>query len=200
MKPMGKIRRLFRVAAVRMPAAADDAAFEAIKAAYIETRKNRPAPREPMIWSSAMRNPRTKLAAAAVVTLLGAVAILLWQRTGSGVALADVLARLERIDTYMCEATITRASPEDRRMKATTWISMNYGTKTVFRDADSGEVSMEMYILPKERTAVLIQHDEKRYMSFGFDDQLADQMRREIPDAREMLVRIGALPGDQAKA
>ncbi|MBN1510198.1 MAG: LamG domain-containing protein [Sedimentisphaerales bacterium] len=137
-----------------------------------------------------MRSTRTRLAVAAVVMLVGAVAILLWQGTGSGVALADVLARLERIDAYTCEATITHTSPEDRRMKSTSWISRNYGTKAVFRDADTGEVAVEAYIVPKERTAVVIQHDEKAYMRFNFDDRLADKLREEIPNAREMLVRL----------
>jgi hypothetical protein len=190
MRSMGQIRRLLRVANARTPAATDDAMFEAIKAAYMATRQNRPAPQEPMRWSFAMGSPRTRLAAAVVVVLVTAVAILLWQGTGSEVALADVLARLERIDAYTCEATITRTSPEDRRMKSTSWTSRNYGTKAIFRDADSGEVSMETYILPNEKTAVVIQHDKKEYMHFNFDDRLADDLREEIPNARDMLVRL----------
>ena len=190
MKSVRKIKQLFHAAAVQTPAPADDAVFEAIKAAYIETRQNKAAQREPMRWSLAMRSPRTRLAAAAVVASLGAVAILLWQGTGSGVALADVLARLERVDAYTCETIITDTSPDGRRRKSTAWISRDYGTKAVFRDADSGEVSMEAYILPVERTAVVIQHERKQYMRFSFDDRLADKLRGEIPDAREMLVRI----------
>jgi hypothetical protein len=135
-----------------------------------------------------MRIPKMELVA--VVALVGAVMVLLWHGGGSGLVLAEVLARLERIDAYTCEATITHTSPEDRRMKSTTLISRDYGTKAAFRDADSGKVSMEAYILPKERTAVLIQHDKKEYMRFNFDDQLADKLRGEIPNAREMVSRI----------
>jgi hypothetical protein len=190
MRSMGKIRRLLRAASVRTPAAADDAMFEAIKTAYIETRQNKPAPREPMRWSLMMRSTRTRLAVAAVVMLVGAVAVLLWQGTGSAVALADVLARLERIDAYTCEATTGRMSPEGGQSKSTTWVSRDYGTKAVIRNADTGEVSMEAYMLPKEKTAIMIQHDQKAYVRFEFDDRMADKLREEIPDAREMLVGI----------
>jgi hypothetical protein len=188
MRSVEKVRRLFRLAGVRTHARTDEAVFETLKAAYIETRQTKPALREPMIWSSAMRNPKAKLAAAAVVAILGAVAVLLWQGTGSGVALADVLARMERIDAYTCEATFT--GPENRQMKSTTWISRNYGTKSIIRDANSGEVVSEAYILPAERTAVVIRHNARQYMRFSFDDRLVDELRGEIPDAREMLVRI----------
>jgi len=190
MRSMRKIKQLFHVAAVQTPAPADDAVFEAIKAAYIETRQSKAAQHEPMIWSLAMRSPRTRLAAAAVVAILGAIAILLWQGTGSGVALADVLARMDHIDAYTCEAIITHMGPEDRQMKSTAWISRDYGTKTVTRDTNSGEVSTEAYVLPKERTAIVIEHDKKTYMQFGFDERWADVLQGEIPDPRRMLVRI----------
>ncbi len=137
-----------------------------------------------------MANSKAKLAAAVVVTIAAAAAIVFWRGTSAPVALADVLARMDRIDAYTCEAIITLTSPADRRVKSTTWISRGYGTKTVTRDANSGEVASETYVLPEEKTAILIQHDKKAYMRLSFDDQWADEIRREIPDPRQMLVRI----------
>jgi hypothetical protein len=121
--------------------------------------------------------------------LLGAVAILLWHGTAASVALAEVLARMDDIGAYTCETTVSLVNP-DRQMKATTWISNQYGTRTVVQDANSGEVSTEVYVLPKERKAVLIEHDKKAYMQFSFDEQWNAVMQKEIPDPRAMLVGI----------
>lgn len=137
-----------------------------------------------------MTSPKTKLAVAAIVLVAAAAAVLFWQGTGASVALADVLANMDRIEAYTFESTVTFAGPKNRQDTATTWISRDSGRKTVIRDANSGEVLTEAYVLPAQKTAVVIEHDKKTYMRLSFDDQWADMLRKEVPDHREMLVQI----------
>jgi len=47
-----------------------------------------------------MKSPITKLAAAAVVIIACVIGLSLWRTTGSGIALADVLARMEQVKAY----------------------------------------------------------------------------------------------------
>ncbi|MHC4366833.1 MAG: hypothetical protein ACYSW8_04360, partial [Planctomycetota bacterium] len=59
-----------------------------------------------------MKSPKTKPAAAAIiVVLIGAVIISLWPDGGSGVALADVLAKIEQITAYTYETSTTKTRP-----------------------------------------------------------------------------------------
>ncbi|MBN1360716.1 MAG: hypothetical protein JW993_09000, partial [Sedimentisphaerales bacterium] len=52
-------------------------------------------------WRMTMKNPMTKFAAAAIVVLACLIGTFLWKGTGSGIALADVLTRLEQVTAYM---------------------------------------------------------------------------------------------------
>ena len=57
------------------------------------------------IWSTIMRSPITKLAAAAVIIIACSTGIMLWKSTGSGIALADMLARLEQAKAVKYKST-----------------------------------------------------------------------------------------------
>jgi len=59
-----------------------------------------------------MKSPKTKPAIAVmIVVLIGAIIMSLWQDAGSGVALADVLAKIEQITAYTYEIDITKTRP-----------------------------------------------------------------------------------------
>ncbi len=137
-----------------------------------------------------MKSPSTKLAVAATVVVACVIGLLIWINTGSSIVLADVLVRMEETGAYAYEASITGMGLEKEEMKASILISREYGMRILIRDASSGALTTEAYMLTKERAAIVIEHDEKSYMRLDFDDKLAEMVRKQIPDAREMLARI----------
>jgi len=54
-----------------------------------------------------MKSPLTKLALAAAVLIVCVVGLSLWRTTGSGIALADVLTRIEQVTSYTYQVSST---------------------------------------------------------------------------------------------
>jgi len=91
-----------------------------------------------------MKSPFAKLAAAAAVVIVCATGLSLWKTTGAGIALADVLARVEQIKALRYNLTVTMTYPEsdpniagpDLQFIYTTWAADEYGWKEIGRYAD----------------------------------------------------------------
>ena len=83
-----------------------------------------------------MKSPLTKLAIAAVVLLACGIGLSLWRTTGSGIALADVLARVEKVKAvrYKWTNEIAHHTDPDKpyhvEIRATSLNSREYGTKS----------------------------------------------------------------------
>lgn len=199
MKSAEDIGRLFKNAVVTTNSGLDDGIFRGIQTAYTRSIEDRSAQPKPIIWTFAMKSPKTKLAIAAIVVIVGAVMMSLWQSTGPGIALADVLTRIEQISAYTYQISTTHASQDDgdksiaRETHATALISQEHGMKTSMEtlDANSGQSTrQEMYLLPKKKTVVMILHDVKKYMRMEFDNTLVERKLKEINDPRAMLKQL----------
>ena len=125
-----------------------------------------------------MKSPLTKLAAAAVVTIACLIGLSLWRTTGSGIALADVLARIEQVKAFRSQWSdkITGEDPNkpySSEIRGTSLISQEYGWKTKVEQLDpNGGWSKyeEMYRLPDKNTMIYILHKQKKYWRVEFDD------------------------------
>jgi len=82
-----------------------------------------------------MKNPVVKIAVAAAVVLVCLAGLHLWTGTKSGVALADVLAKVEQVQAFMykMKMVMTGAMPGipsmNREMDCTITTSNTYGTR-----------------------------------------------------------------------
>ena len=65
---------------------------------------------KPAIWRMIMKSPMTKLAIAASAIVTFTIGLSLWTGTQSGIALADVLTRIEQVTgyTYQLKSTTTK--------------------------------------------------------------------------------------------
>jgi hypothetical protein len=115
-----------------------EAIFEEILRAQEQSGRAQPATSRPMNWSSIMKSPLPKLAAAAVIVIACVIGLSLWRTTGSGIALADVLARVEQVKAYRYQwFNGTREYPNkpyDFVRRATTLSSQEYGSKTTMEE------------------------------------------------------------------
>jgi hypothetical protein len=174
MRSADKMRRLFNSAAVQTNAAPDDAIFETIKTAYTRTVQHQSAQQESSMWRYVMKSPLTKLAAAAVVVIVFLIGLTLWRTTGSGIALADVLARVEQVKAfrYQWSAKTTGEDPNKPYYdRGTMLISQECGTKGKKLDPNGGESTFGgNYFFPEKKTMIIIQPKQKQYWRIEVDD------------------------------
>ena len=150
-----------------------------------------------------MRSPLTKLAAAAIVIIACGIGLSLWKTTGSGIALADVLARVEQVKAYSFKRTlhfwsekVTGKDPNKPYMRATFLISQEYGWrgKTEHLDPNGGESTFnESWILPQKNTTIAISHKEKKYTRTQQDDGWIERVQKaniDITDPRTFLEQM----------
>jgi hypothetical protein len=139
-----------------------------------------------------MRSPITKLAAAAVVVIACVIGLSLWRTTGSGIALADVLARVEQATAFRYR-WVTGEDP-NKETRRTCLISQEYGSKTTTEELDPNggwRTVGESYLSPDRKTAIRILHKQKRYRRIEWDDVTAERMyMMSVNDPRTFLKRI----------
>ena len=192
MKSADEIKRLFNSAAVQTNAAPDEAVFETLKTAYTRTVEHKSAQRELSMWRFVMKNPSVKLAIAAVIFIACLIGLSLWRTTGSGIVLADVLARIEQVKAYRFKSTeqgskkVTGEDPNKPYNFAdrTILISEEYGMKVKREhlDPNGGESTFdEAYALPPKRTFIFIDAKQKKYTRTELDDVFAEQWQDSGP-------------------
>ena len=140
-----------------------------------------------------MRSPMTRIAAAAVVVVACVLAFSMWKDTGS-IALADVLAKVEQMQAFFYqEAGATQDQTRgDSTSKGTVLVSNVYGAKTEMTtvDADGQETELLMYLLPQEKSIVIVDLSAKRYVRRPLDEATLANMKFENRDPREMIKRL----------
>jgi hypothetical protein len=148
------------------------------------------------IWRIIMKNPITKFAAAAIVAIACLIGVFFWRSTGSSIALADVLARIEQVKAFRCQWS-TKVTGEDPNktyyeQRATSLKSQEHGTKSQVEqlDPNSGESAFkEWYWLPDKNTMILITPKEKKYWRIEAGDEFAKGLWKDS-DPRTMTKRI----------
>jgi len=139
----------------------------------------------PNIWRTIMKSPITKLAAVVVIIIVCVIGLSLWRSTGSGIALADVLARVEQVKAFRSKssATINPGKPDGVEFRGTTVFSREYGYKSNLEalTPNGGWVPMgERYFYPQKKTFVQIGHPIKTYFRWEVDDAEAQQQQESL--------------------
>jgi len=135
------------------------------------------------IWRVIMKSSITKLAVTAVIIIACVIGISLWRSTGSGIALAEALARYEQVKAFRSKGnmTINPGKPDGVEFRASSVMSREYGNKNtmeVREDPNGGwEPLGERYFYPQKKTVVQIGHPIKTYFRWEVDDSDAqDQL------------------------
>ena len=136
------------------------------------------------LWRTIMKSPFSKLATAAIVAIACLIGLSLWRGTESGIALADVLARIEQVSAYryQCSGKMTSMDPNkpySSETRVTKLTSKEYGSKTKFERPDPNggwSTFQEGYIFPfpEKKTMIMIMPKQKRYSRIELDDRYAE--------------------------
>jgi hypothetical protein len=144
-------------------------------------------PKQPIVWEYIMRNRITKIAAAAVVMIVCVIGLSLWRTTGSGIALADVLAQIEKVKAFRFQWNVKVTGeitdddpnkPYSSEGRGTILVSQEYGLKNKDEslDPNGGESTFtECYFSPEKKTLIGITPKQKQYWRTEFDDVTAEQ-------------------------
>ncbi|MHC4743340.1 MAG: LamG-like jellyroll fold domain-containing protein [Planctomycetota bacterium] len=176
----------------------DSRVYSDIAEAMRKSGRHRATRAEPNLRRTILKGRTAGLAV--VVAIVIAVLAGVYQIGGAGVALAEVLQRVEQTHAFMykIKMTVTGRMGGDTRQgeteqQGTNIVSTDHGMKMemTLTDPGSGERSFQQtYVLPEEKAMYMILRDEERYARMEFDDNLLARMKRRSNDPREMIKRI----------
>ncbi len=198
MSSADEIKRAFKDAELSVNPDADEKVLEDVLGARQKITKKVPVMPD-NIWRIFMKNPLAKIAVAAVVTIACVTGLFMWTGTGSGIALADVLNRIEQISVYMYQMSMSMSGqvvadqPIDQEMHTTILVSHDYGMKMITEMSSpvGGEnIQQEMYMLPQKKAVIMLMPSQKTYMQMDLDDKMVEQTQQQNNDPRLMIKRI----------
>jgi outer membrane lipoprotein-sorting protein len=175
-------------------------AKEALLAAVSDEETEEPIPRRHIrldfVRRTIMKSKITKLAVAAAVLIAVLIVFPFIGGRDTGVALSDVLAKVDQARAYMYAMKMTMTGnmlPAPQEMTIIATVSDEYGMRWDMDSADpnTGEkVSQHVYVVPEQKMVVTIIPEKKQYMRMEFDDQLVAKMKQQNNDPREMIKQI----------
>jgi outer membrane lipoprotein-sorting protein len=147
-----------------------------------------------------MKSSTIKIAVAAAVILAAIAGISLWTGTKSGVALADVLAKMEQVQAFMYRVdihsnTITPGmiAPLKMDMSMTMLIAADYGARVDVRlnDPLTGQPTEEqLYLLPEQKMMLRLMPAKKQYERQKLDGPEFEEMKKQNKDPRLLVQRF----------
>jgi len=179
MSPSESIEKLIKK--LRYPAGAEthDRILGNVLNAVDEVEKHKSGVTAPNVRRTIMKSPITKLATAAIVAIACLIGLSLWRGTESGIALADVLARIEQVKAfrYQWSTKVTGEDPNKKpyssEIRATKLISREYGSRSKNERLDPNggwSTFEEWYTFPEKKTMIHILHKQKKYTRIELDD------------------------------
>ena len=146
------------------------------------------------IWRKIMKSSITKLTAAAVIIIACSTGLILWKSTGSGIALADVLTRIEQVTDYIYKMRSTKTRQQTTsEWTSTVLVSQENGIKMIQTRVDPNNGKSrndEIYLLPRENTLLILLHQEKKIYRIKYEDSKRDYYKEEYNDPHTIVKEI----------
>ncbi len=143
------------------------------------------------IWSTIMKNPLPKLAAAAVI-IVATLILLNVIPTGNSVVWAEVLENVNQAKTFAYFMRMNLAGMveggEDRELEAEIRVSAKHGMRIdSYRD---GQLNSKMYLSTKEHRTVTVMPKKKTQLRMTVTDALFEKISRENGDPRKLVEKV----------
>ena len=188
MRPSENIEKLIKNIDIDTNAKIDEEVLVELIEAFEKSKGKKTSAIEQNIWRIIMKSPITKLAAAAVIIIACLIGLSFWRTTGSGIALADVLTRIEQVTGYMYQlrSKITKQQISSNWMY-TVFITQGNGIKMTCKASDPEPKNREfllpeIYLLPHQNTLIGISHETKTYIRMKYDDALLESYKEQYND------------------
>ena len=191
------IKKLFDQSTLEVNSDVDEQVFK--KVLWPEKRMDNRSRSILLRWRIPMKNPMIRFATVAVLLVAGGGGLLLWNHTSSGIALADVMVQMQRVNAYKYQMSSTRIELqgdqpyEHPEQHSTVLISNDYGIKTTINSPagyPGNDKMAESYLLAHEKTQLDLFHIDKKYMQVECDDSDRARRLQEFQDPRHMVKQI----------
>jgi len=191
------IKKLFNQSALDINSDVDEQVFKQVL--WAEKRTNNRSQSILQKRRSIMKTPMIRFVTVAVMLVLGAGGLLMWNHTGSGIALADVMAKIQLVNAYTYQMTSTRIDLKgdppfeypEQHLKVL--ISNDYGIKTTMNSLgghpSNGKMA-ETYLLVNEKAQLDLFHIDKKYMQAEWDGSDLEKKLQDYRDPRYMVKQI----------
>jgi hypothetical protein len=194
MKSSDDIKQYFQRSTLSTNPQKHEEIFKEIVCAQGRLGKTEPVSYRPNIGRIIMKNPIVKLAIAAVIIIACTTGYFMWTGTGSGIALADVLTRIEQVSAYMYKMHWTETKLQTAsEVTSTVLVSQDNGIKMIQTrvDPNSGESrDDEIYLLPRENTLLIVLHQEKKLYRIKWEDAEEDYYKEKYNDPHTVIKEI----------
>jgi len=202
MSPAENIENLVKKLRYQASAESHDRILGNVLQTLDESEKEKTGVVTPNIRRIIVKSPITKLAAAAVIIIAVIVGInhFIGPVNVTGVALADVLQRIEQVQAYMyrMKMTVTGTTMPgmpagEKEIEATATMSNEYGMKMEMTtvDANSGQKTIQQwYMVPNDGVMIMVMPEQKKYIRMEFTEDLLARMKKQNNDPREMVKQI----------
>jgi len=189
-----RIEKLVKKMSYKATNEAYDKALDSFLTVVDEHKKKPSASSEPNIWRVIMKSSVAKLTAAAVIIIACVIGLSIWRSTGSGIALAEVLTKIEQVTAYMYQMRSTITTQETiTDLISTVFISQENGIKIITKtiDSNNNEInSGDTYLLPKLNSIIFIVHEKKMYVRLKFDGMKLEYYKEEYNDPHIIIEQI----------
>jgi outer membrane lipoprotein-sorting protein len=194
MRPADNINEMIKKLKVKASTDLDKRVHEAIFITLAESDETKSTLTQPNIGRTIMKSPITKIVAAAAIVIAFFAGLYFWTSTSSGIALADVLTRIEQVSAYMYKMHWTETNQQTTsEVASTVWVSQDNGIKMIQTrvDPNSGESrNDEVYLLPQENTMLLVMHQEKNIYRIKWEDAEEDYYKEKYNDPHTIIKEI----------
>ncbi|MHC4641404.1 MAG: hypothetical protein ACYS32_07145, partial [Planctomycetota bacterium] len=189
MRPADDINKSIKKLRLKASARLDKRVHDDISKALAESEKIESAVPQPNIWRAIIKSPITKLAAAAVIII--AVLIGIHQITGSGVAWAQVVSNIGKVEAFAYRMKMSMKNmpgvPVGKTMnlEIDAWISKDIGMR--MDSYTEKNLISQSYVLLPQGTVVSVIPEEKKYIRMTLTDGLFEEMQKDNGDPRKMV-------------
>lgn len=146
-----------------------------------------------------MKSSLVKLAAAAAIVAIVLGAWSLWSGTQPGVALADVLVRVQQVQAFAYKMTMRVKGPmqgstaTDTDLNGSILIANEHGMRmdmSMTMSPTGQTMQQQMYILPGRKMMMMVLPVEKTYMRMELDESMFEKLRKQNNDPRLTIKQI----------
>jgi len=200
MKSADNIKRLFQDAPIGTNPKMDQAVLKKVLDVSEKARSSQSAAVWPTVGRILMRSRITQMATAAVIIIACCVGLFLWSNTGAGMALADVLTKLQQVTSYRYQVRSTTTKQQRTGVRTSAvLVSKEYGLKRTITEVDPNEIEStrgkyavgdEWYLLLQSNSIVGISHENKTYHRFIYDGAKIDFYKEQYNDPRIIVEQI----------
>ena len=189
------VQKLIKNAEMQSDPEVNQAVLKDLLDQFDKTQEEKQAVMQPKIRRIIMKSPITRIAAAAAIFVTCLTGLFLLRSTGSGIALADVMERIEQVKTSRCrmDATLKMQDLDEKPIsQATILTSDAFGTKMnieVNNPLTGLNTVQEIYVLLSQNTITTLVPNRKIYSELEFDEAASDGWR-EQNDPRILIKRI----------